>query len=257
MSSTIQETDFFIPLGAVSFCGSGEPLLYEKIVEIIEETKKYVPFISLVTNGVLLDKIMSERLMDVGLNHIVISITGYSVDTYKKFQGSGGINAEEQFELVRNNIKEFVGLRRMKRSQTQIGVSYLLDNNSRQDYSYALKYWKEIGIDYVDTRMRQRGFSHKLSEYDDYINKNSIYWIDGNCCTCFGKVMNVFTDGRLSYCNCVEDDKILGNIYEMTYSEIINTDKFKHMFEYVTHDYKSMPDKCKICDMLRARPILT
>ena len=69
--------------------------------------------------------------------------------------------------------------------------------------------------------------------------------------------MNIFTDGRISYCNCVEDDKLIGNIYEKSFSEIINTKKFRDMFEYVTHDYSRMPDTCKTCDMLRARPILT
>lgn len=258
-SSVKKDCDFYIPLGSVSFCGSGEPLLYEKIVEIIEETKKYVPFTSVVTNGVLLNKTMSEKLLDVGLDCIVISITGSTVSTYKKFQGSGkGVkDAEEQFNLVKNNIIDLVKLRRIHRKQMKIGVSYLLDNDSYDDYLGALKYWKEIGIDYMDTRMRQRGFSHKLTDYDSYISENHIYWKDKNCCTCFGKVMNIFTDGRIAYCNCVENDKILGNIYEMTFSEIINTKKFKDMFECVTHAYGNMPNECKKCDMLRARPILT
>lgn len=258
-SSVKKEDDFFIPLGAVSFCGSGEPLLYEKIGEIIRETKKYVPFISLVTNGVLLDKTMSERLLDTGLDHIVISFTGNSVSTYKKFQGSGKKvkDAEKQFNLVRNNISELVRLKNIKRKQTQIGVSYLLNDDSHDNYFKALEYWKGIGINYVDTRMRQRGFSHKLADYDTYVSESSMYWADKNCCTCFGKVMNIFTDGRISYCNCVENDKIIGNIYEKSYSEIINTKKFTDMFEYVTHDYYNMPDACKTCDMLRARPILT
>ena len=258
-SSTKREGEFFVPLGAVSFCGSGEPLLYEKIAEIIGETKKYVPFISLVTNGGLLDRTMSEILLETGVDHIVISITGNSVPTYKKFQGSGKRvkDVEEQFDLVRSNIGQLVHIRNAKRKKTQIGVSYLLNDDSKDDYFKALENWKRMGIDYVDTRMRQRGFSHKLEDYDAYVSENSMYWENKNCCTCFGKVMNIFTDGRISYCNCVEDDKLIGNIYEKSFSEIINTKKFRDMFEYVTHDYSRMPDTCKTCDMLRARPILT
>ena len=69
--------------------------------------------------------------------------------------------------------------------------------------------------------------------------------------------MNIFTDGRISGCNCVEDNKVIGNIYDNTISEIINSVKFLEMFESVTKDYLRMPDYCKTCDMLRARPILT
>ena len=102
----IDDCKLDIPIGAVSFCGSGEPLLYNRIVEIIEETKKFVPFVSIVTNGVLLNAELSERLIMSRIDHIVVSITGISNDVYSEFQGSGERvkDSSGQLEIVKNNI---------------------------------------------------------------------------------------------------------------------------------------------------------
>ena len=257
--SEVDDCKLSIPIGAVSFCGSGEPLLYDRIAEIVEETKKYVPFVSIVTNGVLLTSDIAHKLILAGVDHVVISVTGYKNETYQHFQGSGRKvdNSEQQLNMVKQNVTELVNIKNKLHKSTQIGISYLLNEDSKDDYFEALNYWKNIGVNYVDTRMRQRGYSYKSEDYDDYIKNNSKWWKDGNCCTCFGKVMNIFTDGRISGCNCIEDNKIIGNIYDSSMSEIINSDKFLQMFECVTKDYLRMPDYCKSCDMLRARPILT
>ena len=248
-----------IPIGSVSFCGSGEPLLYNRIVEIIEETKKFVPFVSVVTNGVLLNTELSERLIMSGINHIVISITGISNDVYRQFQGSGKQvkDSKAQLEIVKNNIRQLVKIKNRLHKDTQIGISYLLNDKSKEEYFDALNYWNEAEINYMDTRMLQRGFSYKIEDYDEYVKTNSRWWTDRNCCTCFGKVMNVFTDGRISMCNNVETEQIIGNIYTQSMSEIINSRKFLELYKCVTEDYLNMPDYCKSCDMMRARPILT
>ena len=248
-----------LPIGAVSFCGSGEPLLYEKIVEIVEETKKHVPFVSIVTNGVLLTPQMSEKLIMAGVDHIVVSVTGYTKETYGIFQGSGRKveDSDHQFEIVKNNILAMTKIKNKLHKNTQIGISYLLNEKSENDYFDALNYWRKVGVNYIDTRMLQCGFSYHLDDYEKYVNDNSKWWQDRNCCTCFGKVMNVFTDGRISICNNVENDQIVGNIYIQSISEIINSEKFLFLHNCVTKDYFNMPDYCKTCDMLRARPILT
>ena len=248
-----------IPIGAVSFCGSGEPLLYDRIVEIVTETKRYIPFVSLVTNGVLLNQELSEKLIMTDIDHIVVSITGITNAVYSTFQGSGdGVrNSEKQLKTVKINVNNLVKIRNRKHKNTQIGISYLLSDESKNEYFDAVNYWDSVGVNYVDTRMLQCGFSYKVEEYDEYVKNNSKWWLDRNCCTCFGKVMNVFTDGRISVCNNVESEQIVGNIYEESISEIINSKKFLDLYKCVTENYLNMPDYCKTCDMLRARPILT
>lgn len=248
-----------IPLGAVSFCGSGEPLLYNNIIEIVSETRKFVPQVSIVTNGVLLTKELCVGLLGAQINHIVVSITGNSTEVYGKYQGSGEktIDVKEQFELVRQNVEMLVNMRNEKLYSTQIGVSYILSDESKKDYFQALSYWHKIGVDYVDTRILSQGFLLQKDDFVSYIKNNSKWWENDSCCTCFGKVMNVFTDGRIGFCNCsYRDETILGNLYDNSLAEILSSPKFTGLLKSFTQDYMSIPDICKICDLLRARPIL-
>ncbi len=252
------KNDSPIPLGAVCYCGSGEPLLYDRIGDVVFQTKRYVPQVSVVSNGLALDEDISRDLIKAGLNHIVISITGNSEYVYSLFQGSGEKtkNVSQQFDNVRRNIERFVQIRNDMYAETQVGISYILSEKSRDDYFGALNHWREIGVDYVDTRILSTGFHLSVEDFEDDIAKNAKWWWE-SCCTCFGKVMNVFTDGRISFCNCAyREETILGNLYEKSLGEILRTDRFRELYRCFTEDYQNIPSYCKTCDLRRARPIL-
>ena len=120
-----------------------------------------------------------------------------------------------------------------------------------------MQYWNEIGVNYVDTRILSKGFKQNTEDFSTYIKNNQRWWGDGNLCTCFGKVMNVFTDGRIGYCNCAyKEETILGSLYDSSLKEIIDSDKFQNLLRSFTEDYESVPELCKTCDLLKARPIL-
>jgi len=252
-----------IPLNSVCFCGSSEPLLYNKVTELIAETKRIVPFVSLVTNGVLLSKEMSKNLLNARVDHIVISITGDTAEVYNKYQGSGKTSekADEQFKLVRNNVENFVKLRDELKSPTQIGISYILHEKSKCDLFKSLNHYYKIGVNYVDVRIESLGFrknSDFLDEYDEYI-KEVQHNFNGIVCTCFGKVMDVSTDGTLRFCNCsYVPETILGNIFKTPLAEILNSEKFAKLDKafYGGGGYQNIPELCKKCDLMRARPIL-
>lgn len=247
-----------IPLGAVSYCGSGEPLLYSRISELVAETKKYVPHVSIVTNGVALNEKKSRSLLEAGVDHVVVSITGISENVYEKYQGSGRKteSIQTQLQIVKNNVKRFVEIRNEMCSMSQIGISYILSEESRQEYFQALNYWNNVGVNYVDTRILSVGFPLEENDFEEDIRKNSKWWWE-SCCTCFGKVMNVFADGRIGFCNCsYKEETILGSIYHNTLGDILRTEKFCKLCDAFTENYSNIPEICKKCDLRRARPIL-
>jgi MoaA/NifB/PqqE/SkfB family radical SAM enzyme len=218
--------------------------------------------VSLVTNGVLLDKDKSEGLLDARINHIVISVTGISPDIYACYQGNGKVKKDclEQLELVKSNISKLVALRNNKRANTQIGISYVLHDDSRKELFQALNYYHNLGIDYVDVRVRIRflGFNLTGDDIEDYIDSNkALFDANGGFCTCFGKVMNVSTDGTIRFCNCPYiPENIIGNIFEQSLADIICSRKFQLLMEAFHKNYECIPDYCKVCDLGRARPIL-
>jgi radical SAM protein with 4Fe4S-binding SPASM domain len=246
-----------VPLGAIHFAGTGEPLLYGRIAEIVSEAAKRCSFVSIVTNGILLDEGLSRCFAGANVSHIVISFTGATREVYGLFQGSGKPPAisDKQFESVRGNVKTLLESRDAMMSSAKIGISYILHEKSRNDYFRALDYWNRAGVDYVDTRILAPDFSRSVDDYGQYL-RGTVKNKGGAACTCFGKVMSLSTDGTLRFCNCFTTDNILGNIMTTPLAEMLDSDRFLSLLEAFHGNYKDSPEHCKTCDLGRARPIL-
>lgn len=82
-----QIAKIFFPksLQLVIGCGS-EPTLYKNFPEIIRLAKSYkLPFVSMVTNGQLLEKEHIEKFFTYQLDELILSVHGVHKNTYEKF----------------------------------------------------------------------------------------------------------------------------------------------------------------------------
>lgn len=71
----------------ICFCG-GEPLLRkELILTVSHKVKGFVPNLSIVTNGYLLDEKVLTQLIDSGINRIQLSIDGITKKTHEYLRG--------------------------------------------------------------------------------------------------------------------------------------------------------------------------
>lgn len=71
--------------------GLGEPLLYKEMEVIIKEARKYVPFVSFTSNGLLLDDERSRSLKEAGLSWIQISLDSLDPEYHRRIRG-GDVN---------------------------------------------------------------------------------------------------------------------------------------------------------------------
>ena len=89
----------------VCFGGMGEPLFHPHITDMISaipaDRKKM-----LITNGTLLDRQMSERLLQAGLNELWLSMDGFDPDSYEHIQTGG------HFRLIMRNLEAFNEVRK-------------------------------------------------------------------------------------------------------------------------------------------------
>ena len=68
----------------LEFCAAGETLLDNRLRDfIMYGAKGGVPFISAITNGLLLEE-KGEKLLEAGLNRMTISIDGATPETYRR-----------------------------------------------------------------------------------------------------------------------------------------------------------------------------
>jgi MoaA/NifB/PqqE/SkfB family radical SAM enzyme len=72
----------YSPAPAIFFGGLGEPLMHPHIVEMVAQAKTFSPSVELITNGTLLNRTMSNQLIDAGLDMLWVSLDGATPESY-------------------------------------------------------------------------------------------------------------------------------------------------------------------------------
>lgn len=85
---TVKDTPSIYP-NSVQLNGSGEPLLYPRIANMVRECRKRFAMCEFVTNGYLLTDEKIAEILDTDIDMIEMSLTGIKPEVYKNFQGSG------------------------------------------------------------------------------------------------------------------------------------------------------------------------
>lgn len=123
-------------LCAINIGGCSEPLIdKDLVIETIELFKNAgVMDIFLHTNGILLDEITSQKIIDAGVTYLCISIDAATDETYKKVRGSN-------FNVLINNINNFINIRG-KRKFPFLRVSFLPTELNYKEKQQFLDYWQ-------------------------------------------------------------------------------------------------------------------
>ncbi|MBX5326430.1 MAG: radical SAM protein [Candidatus Bathyarchaeia archaeon] len=91
-----------VGLPALSFSG-GEPLMRKDFFEVAAYAKKKIPYISIATNGTLLSKDNVERLKDVGVDYVEVSLDGATAKVHEEFRQVLGC-FEKTMQGIRNSL---------------------------------------------------------------------------------------------------------------------------------------------------------
>ena len=96
--------DFPEPIRVLRLVKEGEPLLNKRLPDMIRYAKRKQPDIPVdtTTNGHLLTPETSDRLLDAGLDRILISLQGITDEAYKRVAG-----VDVVFETIFDNVRYF------------------------------------------------------------------------------------------------------------------------------------------------------
>ncbi len=72
----------FSPVPSVFFGGFGEPLAHPDILEMIATAKRSGAVVELITNGILLSEAVVQRMIELGLDRLWVSIDGATPESY-------------------------------------------------------------------------------------------------------------------------------------------------------------------------------
>lgn len=222
----------------------GEPLLHKQLEEILGICDKYNIKVNLTTNGTLIKNSIQVLKNAKALRQINISV--HSASQNKK--------DDKEIEKYMNDIFECVD----ELKQNTI-ISYRLWNMSDIKENEHNKYILDIlGIRYKQHKLYNKAKENDFVKLDDniYLNQDRQFkWPNINdeeiSCngTCLGlkNQIAILVNGDIVPC-CLDENAniLLGNIFENTLEEILNTDKTKRIVEGFNNN-KLEEKLCRTC----------
>jgi putative metalloenzyme radical SAM/SPASM domain maturase len=137
----------FPEIETINLIGIGEPLLNEKIFEMIRLGKEHLPgsgTFSITTNGTLMDKSKASKLVSSGLDYIVVSIDGASPETFAE------IRKGARLENVLNGIRFLNQTKNKFNSQTPvIGLEFVAMQRNIEELPQLVELAAAYGISFI------------------------------------------------------------------------------------------------------------
>ncbi len=230
------------------FIRYGEPLLNEKIFEMIAYTKKKGLLAHMTTNGLLLNDEKIKAIFDTGLDSIIFSLQGTTRQEYELMRNN------KQYDLLESNIKKVTEERKKRNSNKPFiqVTTTILDETDKQLRIFYEK-WEKI-VDKVDnwhtTLERLKGIERaeklfarqKINETIPKWEKNT--GRNWRCNEVMTK-LSVDWDGVVTAC-CGDFDRNLevGNLENNSLKEIWNGKKMNSLRETLG---KGQRDKIPFC----------
>ncbi|MFC1718040.1 radical SAM/SPASM domain-containing protein [Candidatus Poribacteria bacterium] len=219
----------------------GEPLLNNRIYDMIRYASEQNIVTHLSTNLTMLTKASAEQLITSGLDHLRVSIDGVSQETYSQFRMGGS------YHQVVSNLQLLIQIRdKLKSRLPLIDWYFLVMKHNEHEIPEAIEIARRLGVDYthfvkiipVDT------FHHaELSFLKDKSDPLAVQWLPANeafkhdqskpylhsaHCPWLWRYAVINYDGSVAPCCYVDNkDTDLGNILESNFREIWSNEAFR------------------------------
>jgi len=127
-------------VGAITFSGGGEPLIYPNILEAVNRIGKHGLKLATLTNASHLMDEVAEAFARYG-TWIRVSIDAWDPESYARYRG---VKLDE-FDKVINNMRNFVKLK----SDCVLGINYIIDKDNYKHIFEFVTLMKQIGVNHV------------------------------------------------------------------------------------------------------------
>lgn len=131
----------------IRYASNGEPLVhpngYDMIQSAVDHSGVYV---TLTTNGKIMNEKRTQRLLESGVHLIDISIDAFKPETYAKIRVKGNL------AVTQENVLRLLRWVRESKAKTKVVVSFVEQPQNTQEALDFESYWKDQGADFVVIR---------------------------------------------------------------------------------------------------------
>ena len=210
-------TQFGQKLKTIIFAGHGEPLMHQKIVEMVAyaEQKGVAERTEIVTNASLLTNELSDGLIDAGLTRLRISIQG---TTPEKYQETCGVSLD--FDAFVERIRYFY--QHKKSTEVYIKIIDCALENEKDEERFKQIFSPiadTVAIEHEIPFVKEVDYSHMelsgLCKQGNHMNSS--------ICSMPFYMMVLYPDGRICPCCSTDVPCSFGNVKNTSLLEIWNS----------------------------------
>jgi radical SAM protein with 4Fe4S-binding SPASM domain len=228
----------------------GEPFLHRELFEMIKKARQKRLHTMTSTNGQFLDPDTTKKVVESGLDRIIISMDGLDQAVYEKYRIGGNL------ERVKDGIRELIGWKKTLRFNTpEIIIQFLVFSHNQHQIEEIRKWSQRVGADGVEIKTARMDDFEKGNplmpeeQYTRYRKKsNGQFLIDSplknHCWQCWSKAVITWDGNVLPCCFDTNGDFVMGNILQQSFIDIWKGTPYKNFKTKLLQNRKEIPMCC-------------
>jgi radical SAM protein with 4Fe4S-binding SPASM domain len=243
----------------MQFYFQGEPLLNKHLPEMIARAHQVGIYTIVSTNAQTISKELANALVKSGLSRIIVSIDGFSEESYTAYRVGGSLQkALEGLQLMRE-AKE------IHQSSIRIELQVLRLRTNEHEWEWIRRNYKRLGATHLVFKTAQlydyehgnplmpsneRYSRYKKGADGKYFKiQNSKFLINTSPCYRLWSGCVITTTGEVLPC-CYDKGHhySFGNILSLSLRDIYHSKKANNFRRHVLLSQKSRPNMCNNCD---------
>lgn len=236
-------------LKMLRFAGIGEPLLHKNIADMVKyaKEKEIAQSIDIVTNGALLNKELSLKLIDSGLDRLRISIQGVSKERYKSLS-----NVDLDFQNLINNIEFFY----KNKGNTKVYIKIIdcaFSHESEQQLFYDMfgEICDIIAVEHLTPTVEGIDYTKLSKDALTKFSQSGNPILESNICPQPFYMMQINPDGNVVPCCSMKYPWVMGNIQNEGICDIWNGKAFSHFRRILLDGVKAAGEVCSKCSLYK------
>ena len=177
----------------IRYTSNGEPLVHPQGYDMLDEAVRYSGvYVTLTTNGTIMNEKRTTRLLEAGVHMIDISIDAFRPETYARIRRNGKLH------VTRENVLRLIRWVRESGAPTKVVVSFIEQPENAAEIDDFERYWRDQGADSVVIR-RQHTASGALIALAD-VRRAATATIERKPCLYPWERILVNAAGELAFC---------------------------------------------------------
>ena len=177
----------------IRYASNGEPLVHPNGYDMIQSAVDHSGvFVTLTTNGKIMNEKRTQRLLESGVHLIDISIDAFKPETYAKIRVKGNL------AVTQENVLRLLRWVRESKVKTKVVVSFVEQPQNTEEAADFESYWKDKGVDFVVMR-RLHSCSGAVQELSE-MRRTALSMIKRRPCLYPWERVVVNARGDLAFC---------------------------------------------------------